>query len=529
MSDSTNALASLHRTSARLAIRLLMRPLILMLGFSASAPLAAQSTTPESASLPNIVIILADDLGYGDVSCYGSEGKIQTPNIDGMAQAGMKFTDAHTPSSVCTPTRYGLLTGRYSWRTRLQSSVLLGYDASLIDADRETFASLLKEAGYQTACIGKWHLGLSWKDASGNAITPQTKPWEVDYSRPFTGGPLEVGFDRFFGISASLDMPPYLYLQDDRCTELPTVEKTWIRPGPSSESFEAIDVLPRLSQEACGFIDSCATDAKAGTPFLLYLPLTAPHTPILPTEEWQGRSGINAYADFTMQVDHVVGEVLASLERNGLTENTLVIFTSDNGCSPQAKFPELLAAGHSPSGIYRGHKADIYEGGHRVPFIARWPSVIAPGTTCDQLVSLIDVSATLAEIASVELSPSASVDSFSFLSQLKGDVQAEVRPSLVVHSIQGAFAIRRGDWKLCLCPGSGGWSEPVPGKEAADSPRRQLFHLGNDPGEQNNLIESETQVAAELEKELEAIVRRGRSTEGPEQTNDVRVNPHRGE
>lgn len=495
---------------------------------NASHSALAQATVAPRQSLPNVVIILADDLGYADVSCYGSAGKIATPHIDQLAHQGMRFTDAHTPSSVCTPTRYGLLTGRYSWRTRLQSSVLLGYDAPLIEPDRQTMASVLSGAGYRTACFGKWHLGLTWHDSTGTPITARTKPWEVDYSKPFSGGPSELGFDRFFGISASLDMPPYVYLQDDHCLELPTTEKTWIRTGPASESFEAIDVLPRLSREACDFIESCAQD-ESDEPFLLYLPLAAPHTPILPTESWQGRSGINAYADFTMQVDSVVGEVMQTLEANSLTENTLVIFTSDNGCSPQANLAELRAAGHEPSGIYRGHKADIYEGGHRVPFIVSWPARVTADTTCDQLVSLIDITATLAEIAQVELSDATAVDSFSFLKPLTGEVDSEIRPSLVMHSIQGAFAIRRGDWKLCLCPGSGGWSAPTPGKEPADAPRRQLFHLGDDPGEQNNLIDTHGPIADELQRELEEIVARGRSTLGPEQSNDVEVNPHRGE
>ncbi|MCA9202616.1 MAG: arylsulfatase, partial [Planctomycetales bacterium] len=280
---------------------------------------------------PNIVYILADDLGYGDVRCLNPEGKIATPNLDRLAADGVIFTDAHSSSSVCTPTRYGVLTGRYNWRSRLKSSVLWGFSQRLIEQDRLTVPAMLKQHGYATGCFGKWHLGMNWPLKDGGFASQDADGWKVDYTAPIQEGPNAVGFDEFFGISASLDMPPYVFIRNDRSVGVPTVEKKWIRQGPAHVDFEAIDVLPRITTEATNFIDRHAAAAKDGRPFFLYFPLNAPHTPILPTAEWQGKSGLNSYADFVMQVDDTVGQVMAALERHGLAENTLVVFTSDNG------------------------------------------------------------------------------------------------------------------------------------------------------------------------------------------------------
>jgi len=500
-----------------------------LLPIGCSAATAHESVSVTRARRPNIVLILADDLGYGDLGCQQTGGRIATPHLDALAAEGLRFTDAHSPSSVCTPTRYALLTGRYAWRTRLQRGVLFGYDRPLIDDARETFADLLKRRGYATACLGKWHLGLDWLDHQGRMPARPVDPHAIAYDRPFAGGPLDAGFDRFFGIAASLDMPPYVWLERDRARDLPTTEKTWIRTGPAAADFEAIDVQPELTRLAVAWIDERAEAARQGKPFLLYLPLAAPHTPILPTSGWQGRSGLNPYADFTMQVDDCVGEITRALERQGLSDDTLVIFTSDNGCSPEADLPALAAAGHLPSGPFRGHKADIYEGGHRVPLIVRWPAVIAPGSRSDRTVGLIDLAATFAEIAEAPLDDRTAEDSFSLLPILRGDEATYARRSLVMHSIHGAFAIRRGDWKLALCPGSGGWSNPVPGKEPADASRRQLFDLRTDPSESHDLSDAFPGIAAELNDELERIVARGRSTPGPALANDVPVDPHQQE
>ncbi|MEL6945039.1 MAG: arylsulfatase, partial [Bacteroidota bacterium] len=314
-------------------------------------------------NLPNIIYILADDLGYGDLSCNNENSKIQTPNIDQLAAEGMLFTDAHSGSAVCTPTRYGVLTGRYAWRSRLERGVTWSYDRHLIDPDRQTVADILKEKGYETACIGKWHLGLDWGMNSASGL--------VDFFKPINYSPNEYGFDYFFGIAASLDIPPYLYIENDRITasKIDTIPaqsgKGFWRESPIGDDFEMEGVLPKFTEKAVAFIDE---KSKKDDPFFLYFPLPAPHTPILPTEKFKGISGTNEYGDFVVMVDDLVRQVIDAVERNDIADNTLVIFTSDNGCSPMADFEELDSLGHQPSYIYRGHKADIFEGGHRVPF-----------------------------------------------------------------------------------------------------------------------------------------------------------------
>ena len=479
---------------------------------------------------PNIVFILADDLGYGDLECYNPQSKIPTPHLDKLAAQGMRFTDAHTSSSVCTPTRYSTLTGRYSWRTHLQSGVLDGFSTPLIASNRMTVASLLKANGYQTACIGKWHLGMNWQkkeDAasdSSNKDKPQKpKPGStVDWSKPIRNGPTTLGFDYYYGISASLDMPPFVFIENDRVTAIPTMEKKWQRTGPAAESFEAIDVMPELTRKAAAWIEQRAPEKK---PFFLYLAYTSPHTPILPTPAWQGKSGLNAYADFVMQTDAAVGELMAALERAGLSTNTLVIFTSDNGCSPSAGFGALKAKGHNPSGPWRGHKADIWEGGHRVPYIARWPARVKPGTSSDETICLSDLLATSAAIVGAKLPGNAGEDSVSILPALLGEKSKQpLRTATIHHSIQGEFAIRQGPWKLALCPGSGGWS--APNDQAAFKqglPRVQLYNLAKDPGETNNLQAAHPETVATLKKLLEKYIADGRSTPGKPQPNDVAV------
>jgi hypothetical protein len=305
------------------------------------------------AAMPNLVYILCDDLGYGDVHCLNPERcKIATPQMDRLASQGMIFTDAHSSSSVCTPTRYGVMTGRYNWRTHLQKGVLNGFSEPLIAADRLTVPELLKQHGYTTACIGKWHLGMGIE---------RRKPSPV-----ITDGPTTRGFDSYFGISASLDMPPFAFIENDRFTEPLTTTKKWQRTGPAAESFEAVDVLPTLTQKAVEFIGA---QAKSGKPFFLYMPLNSPHTPIVPTKQWQGKSSLGSYGDFVMETDWAVGEVLDALDKAGVGGNTLVILTSDNGCSKAARIDQLQEKGHYPSANLRGSKADIFDGGHRIPFI----------------------------------------------------------------------------------------------------------------------------------------------------------------
>ncbi len=502
-------------------------------------PLAKESP---KASPPNFVVILCDDLGYGDVSCLNPKGKIPTPNMDKIAREGMSFTDAHSGSSVCSPTRYGLLTGRYAWRGRLKKGVLGGLSPRLIEPGRLSIAQMLKDRGYHTAVLGKWHVGMDWeilpgKSVTGLGIEPLSQNRNVDYTKPIRNGPNSLGFDYFFGIAGSLDMIPYGYIHNNRLTGIPTGERDFAlmfgkakgktRKGPAVPGFEAANVLDDLAEKAIGFISSSNQQAKKGKPFFLYLPLASPHTPILPTDPWQGKSGLSAYADFVMATDDAIGKVVNALEKTGLSQNTLVIVTSDNGCSPQADFPALSKRNHHPSLSFRGTKADIFEGGHRVPFLVRWPGVTKPGSQSDRLVCLTDLMATFAEItgeSGAMLPESAAEDSFGFVDALKGKGLPGGRESIVHHSINGSFAIRQGAWKLALCPDSGGWSEPRPNTPMAIGlPRNQLYNLAEDIGETTNRISDLPAKAAALEKLLTSLVENGRSTPGAQQPNTTPV------
>lgn len=481
----------------------------------------AAGNLPESAK-PNIVYILADDLGYGDVHCLNPQrGKIQTPHLDRLAEQGMTFTDAHSGSSVCTPTRYGVLTGRYAWRTRLQQGVLMGLSKPLIAADRLTVGKLLQQHGYQTACLGKWHLGMDWP--GGTTDNASAEGVSVDYTQPIRNGPTSRGFDYFFGITASLDMPPFIWIENDRTIGAATVRKKYLREGPAASDFEAIGVLPGLVNKARDYIQQCVQGERRGRPFFLYLALNSPHTPILPSKEWQGKSGLGDYGDFVMETDWAVGQVLAALDQVGIAGNTLVIATSDNGCSPAAGTDRLERLGHFASAQFRGYKSDIWDGGHRIPFIARWPGVIKAGSRCEQLICLTDLMATCADILRTKLPENAGEDSVSILPLLQGG-NRPVRESVVHHSINGRFAIRDGKWKLELCPGSGGWGKP--GDAAARKeglPAVQLYDLTTDIGETHNAEKDQPEVVVRLTHELEQIVSAGRSTRGPRQNNDARI------
>lgn len=474
-----------------------------------------------SRQSPNILFVLCDDLGYGDVGAFNPGSKIATPNLDKFASEGMSFRDAHSSSSVCTPTRYGIITGRYCWRTKLKSGVLQGFSARLIERDKLTVPLLLKQNGYKTACIGKWHLGMDWPLKEGGLAADYPDQWKVDYSKPIANGPTTVGFDTYFGISASLDMPPFVFIRNDRTVGIPTVEKNWVRKGAAVADFDAIDVQPVLANEAIACLNENAKSKDK--PFFLYLPLAAPHAPIVPTDEWKGKSGLNVYGDFVMQVDQSIGEILKALEKNGQTENTMVIITSDNGCSPVANIEELIAKGHHPSAQFRGNKADIFEGGHRVPFLVRWPGMIKPGTHSDRLVGLNDLMATCAELLGATLPDNAGEDSVSWLPTALGKEQP-ARSPLINHSINGAFAIRDGSWKLAFCPDSGGWSKPRPGVDnTTDLPLIQLYNLETDVAETKNLQADRPEVVARLTATMEDFITRGRSTPGAIQQNDGKI------
>ncbi|KGL58889.1 sulfatase family protein [Polaribacter sp. Hel1_85] len=487
-----------------------------------------KNNTTTKNTAPNIVYILADDLGYGDVKSFNPESKIPTINLDKMASNGVMFTDAHTSSAVCTPTRYGILTGRYNWRSSLKKGVLGGYSKSLITPNRTTVADVLKNQGYKTAYIGKWHMGWDWalngvqKGTINNLHTIQ----DVDYTKPIKNGPSTHGFDYSFGFCGSLDMPPYVYVENDIPTMVPTKmtqnkdpKGVW-RKGPTSDDFVHQTVLQDLTDRAINYIGNNASGDK---PFFLYLPLPAPHTPILPSDEFLGKSNTNEYGDFVMQVDDVVGQIRKKLQVMGISENTLLVFTSDNGCSPKADFKELAKFKHDPSYVFRGMKADIYEGGHHVPFIVEWPNYALKNISTDKTIGTTDFFATCADIAGYKIKDTEGEDSYSMLPLLNNKKTKEIREYIVYHSIDGSFAIKHGDWKLCLTQGSAGWSYPKPQeirKKKLDLPAMQLFNIKNDISETKNLIASNPKKAAELKAALKKIILEGRSTNGATQTNE---------
>lgn len=471
----------------------------------------------ESADRPNIIYILADDLGYGDVSCLNPErGKIQTPRMDQLAKEGMTFTDAHTSSSVCTPTRYSILTGRYNWRTHLQKQVIMGFDPPLINQGRTTVASFLKEQGYNTACIGKWHLGLGLSTTDGGPINLEGIT-NVDWMAPITGGPVDLGFDSFWGISSSLNIPPYVYIEDDHFVAEDIIMHKTGRKGPKGLHFDDVQTLPLITQKTIDFINQ----QDADTPFFAYVSLTSPHTPIVPTNEWKGKSSIGDYGDFVMHTDAIIGEIADALDASGLGENTLIIVTSDNGTSKWCGTQKLLEQEHYFSAHFRGSKGDLWDGGHRVPFIVRWPAQVKAGSVSDQLISLNDLIATSAELTNAKLPETAGEDSVSFLPALSGEPIISSRKGVIHHSFSGHFAYRKGKWKLLLAKASGGWTSPTEGEAPEGASRAQLYNMELDPSETNNLYESHPEIAEQLLAQLESEVSRGRSTAGIELKNDV--------
>ena len=451
-------------------------------------------------SRPNIVVMLADDMGYGEIQCLNPRrGKIKTPQLDSIASGGMVFTDGHSGSAVCTPTRYGLMTGRYAWRTRLQRGVLKG-GKCLIAKDRLTMADMLKQKGYHTAMFGKWHLGMLFDGKEEHG--------QVAVGSKVTDGPIDAGgFDEFHGYHFARQMN--IWIDDDKVTE----------------HIEPIEMLPKLTAGAVDYIK----DRKGKGQFFLYVPWNSPHSPVVPSAKWQGKSGLNAHADFVMQTDDSYGQVIKALRDNGMGDNTLVICSSDNGTSaPTSKLKDLEEMGHFPSGDLRGSKADIWDGGHRVPFIAHWPKVIKAGSYSDKLVCLTDVMATAAEITDYKLPPNAAEDSISFLPVLKG-AGKHARTDVIHHSVSGYFAIRQGKYKLLLCPGSGGWTKPKPNAklwkklEEEGEPTVQLYDMTKDIGEQKNLASSMPEKVKSMITLLKKQVSEGRTTPGAKQTNDAPI------
>jgi arylsulfatase A len=454
----------------------------------------------DTPARPHIVYVLADDLGWGDLQCYNRNSAIPTPNANRLASEGMRFDDMHSTSAVCTPSRYGILTGRYCWRGSLKNGVLNGDSPNLIEPGRATVPSMLKSAGYYTAGFGKWHLGL------GN--DPHT-----DYTKPLHPGPLDHGFDHYFGIPASLDMAPYLYFENDRAVEQPTSSTpgskeprgVFWRAGACAPHFRHAEVLPTVTAKAVEFIHQRA--AQRSTPFFLYLPLTGPHTPWLPLREYQGKSKAGTYGDFVAEVDDMLGRVLRALDETGLAQNTLVIFTSDNGAD--WKLEDLARFAHRANGDWRGEKADIWEGGHRIPFVVRWPGAIRPNSSSNELGSLADLMAKVAAITGIPLSAHSAEDSFNLLPALVGKNTSPIRDSVILHSIDGMFSIRQGNWKLEEGLGSGGFSPPRKVEPAPGGPTGQLYDLAADPGELHNLYQARPEIVDRLATLLDRYKRQG--------------------
>jgi arylsulfatase A len=477
----------------------------------------------EKPKLPNIVVILADDLGYGDLGCYNKDSKIPTPNLDRLASEGMRFTDAHAPSSVCTPTRYALLTGRYCWRSRLKQGVLAPWGNTLIEADRLTVGALLQKHGYSTACIGKWHLGWTWPTKDGKPpASGADRLSNVDFKMPITNGPTTRGFDYYFGVDLP-NYPPYCFLENDRTVGIPSVPdgglaELFNRPGPMVPGWKLVDILPELTRRA---VKQVETAAKGGKPFFLYFPLTSPHYPVVPAPEFVGKSKAGAYGDFVVQTDWTVGQVLDALKRAGVANNTLVLFASDNGPEVTGEvkigvYDRIREFGHASMGELRGAKRDVWEGGHRVPFLVRWPGQVKPGTVSNETISHVDFLTTVATLLGAKLPADSAEDSYNLLPVLRGEkLEKPLREATVHHSAKGRFAIRQGDWVLIDAPSGDDnkepdWFKKERGYVAHDQPG-ELFRLSQDLSERKNLYAEQPEKVRELKALLEKYKREGRS------------------
>ncbi len=462
-------------------------------------------------SPPNIILILADDLGYGDLSCLNSDSKISTPALDQMASEGLLFTDAHSPSAVCTPTRYSILTGEYAWRSELKSSVLWPWDGPLIPKNKTTLPGLLKRQGYHTACIGKWHLGWEWPTTDGRSINDSVPLGKyespirnqfsayVDFSKSIKNGPITRGFDYYFGDDVP-NFAPYTMIENDRVVVLPSAVKPdtmFGTPGPMAPGWDLRTVMPAITKRSIEYIES------QESPFFLYFSLTAPHTPIAPITQFIGTSNAGLYGDYVQQVDAGVGKIIQAVKNSDLTENTIIIFTSDNGSPARngknmnGAVKSVLAYDHNPSYHFRGTKADIWEGGHRVPFIWWESGSVKEGKKINTPICHIDIMATLVELLGGE--EKIPTDGYSMLPLVKNEPQKHSRQPIIHHSVRGMFAIRKGDWKYIEGSGSGGWSTET------ELTAGQLYNVIQDPGEKNNLFESKPEMVAQLQNELEKI------------------------
>ena len=473
----------------------------------------------EQRRKPNIVLILADDMGIDSVEALNDKCGIPTPHLNALLKQGMTFSDAHSNSAVCSPTRYGVLTGRYSWRGRLKKKYVREWERPLIEENRLTLPDMLKNAGYNTACIGKWHLGWNWPKKGGGFTE---KKEEIDFSGKIEGGPAGCGFDYYFGDDVP-NSQPFVWIENGKMQGIPNKQLSFARhyyggKGVGVEGWDLEAVLPTITARSVEYIKQHAAKKN---PFFLYFPMTSPHSPIAPSKTFQGKSGISRYADFLMETDWCVGQIMKALQDNDAADNTLLIFTTDNGTSPICDFEELRRHNTDLQNHWRGMKADAFEGGHRVPFIVRWPGHIKPGTQSDQTISLVDIMATCADAVGTRLPDEAAQDSVSLMPVLKGaDVKGSLHEAVICHSIDGVFVIRKEKWKLQFSAGSGGWSQPKDDKALKlGLPKWQLYNLSADPKETKNVIEGHPEVVKELTAILRGYIEKGRSTPGKPQKN----------
>ncbi len=483
--------------------------------------------TGAAANLPNIVVILADDLGYGDVGVYNSESKIPTPHLDRMASEGVRFVDAHTPCGVCSPTRYGLLTGRYPWRSELKQQVLWPWDKPLIERERLTMGGMLKQKGYKTACFGKWHLGWEWTTTDGSKVNdtvrigdPQREirnefAKKVVFTAPVREGPTGRGFDYYFGVDLP-NLPPYAYIENDRLTTQPTTQKPetmfgW--PGPMTPGWRLENVLPEITRRAVKWVGERAKDPA---PYFLYFPMTGPHTPIAPDDPFLGKSKAGRYGDFVHQVDWCAGQVLEAIRRSGKANNTLVIFTSDNG-PENLTYPLFPQYEHASAGPLRGAKRMLWEGGHRVPFLAWWPGRVKAGTVESEIICLTDLMATVASLVDYKLPNDAAQDSYDISEALFGKPRAKpIREATVHHSMMNEYGLRQGDWVFIeSANGGGGNAEPAWFREkygiAKETEPAALYHVKEDLRQTKNLYRQYPERVREMRALLEKYKTNDRS------------------
>lgn len=489
--------------------------------------LAASASLLHGAEKPNIVVILADDFGVGDIQAHYPNNKIATPHLDRLVRQGISFTDAHSPSAVCSPTRYGLLTGRYAWRTRLREWVIAAYEPPLISADRITLPGFLRENGYHTSCVGKWHLGWEWPGPQPSRMTEVRngqKDFDWDFTQAIDGGPINRGFDDYFGVDLP-NLPPFTWMRDNRVAIQPT--EKWVNDltvrdymprafegCPTAPGWRLDAILPEITREAVRKVHELAKQDK---PFFLYFSQTSPHEPVSPSANFHGKSGIAPIADFVMETDWSAGQVINAIDNAGIADDTIVIFTADNGHSHYTGWQELVDAGHMPSGPYRGHKGDIWEGGHRVPLVIRWPKHIKASSSSDHLVSLTDVFATCADVVNASMPSSGAEDSISFLSAATGNDTPDSRAPIINHSNHGEFAIRDGDWKLVFR------NRGILNKVRGQKRIVELYNLKDDIGEENDLAETHSETVRQLTAKIDGLISQGSTRPVAKAANDSPV------